>query len=157
MYAYFLILNGWAICGSGAQGRWGISNTFNLFDKHGGGRNTSSATRPFALLSPSHFSARKAPPSRQLARKAAWVTPARQRGLPACVCVLICRICVNIDVQYEQLCHYIILTLFISPFFFFFFWPTICKGHRYRVSKDSVWVVCFLIWLPPTPTPLVFF
>lgn len=82
----------------------------------------------------------------------------RRRGGGGCqhVCVLICRVCVNIDLPYEQLCHYIILTLFISPFFFVV-WPTICKGHRYRVSKESVWVVCFLIWLPPTPTPLVFF
>lgn len=149
MYAYFLILNGLAICGSGAQGRWGISNTFNLFDKHGGGHNTSSATRPFALLSPSHFSARKAPPSRQLARKPAWVTPARQRGLPGCVCADR-RVCVNIDVPYEQLCHYIILTLFISSGFFRFD-PQFVKDTGFVFQRRaSEW---FVFWygspLPP--------
>ncbi len=145
MYAYFLILNGWAICGSGAQGRWGISNTFNLFDKHGGGRNTSSVTRPFALLPPSQFSARKAPPSRQLVRKPARVTPARQRGL------LAPSLCVNVD---EQLCHYIILTLFISPVFGFDPQFVEDTGIVFQ-TRASEW---FVFWYgsPSTPSLLSF-
>ncbi len=146
MYAYFLILNGWAICGSGAQGRWGISNTFNLFDKHGGGRNTSSVTR--SVRSPASFPVlgEKGSPVASAGAKTGMGDAGAAEGAPSAP-----SLCVNVD---EQLCHYIILTLFISPVFRV--WPSICRGQRYRVSNESVWVVCFLIWLPLHPKPLVF-
>lgn len=77
----------------------------------------------------------------------------RRRGGGGCqhVCVLICRVCVNIDLPYEQLCHYIILTLFISPFFFLLFDPQFVKDTGIVFQRRaSEW---FVFWygspLPP--------